>query len=185
MSHISFSPDRGRLPVLCCAILLVTVPAAWAHPELDERVEASSARIAEAPNQAALYLERAKALAAAGDSRIDEALGGLDEGIERLGPIVTLALYAVELELRKNRYDAALKRLDAVMSQSARKERWLLRRGEILEEAGRIDEAREAYTRALEAIETISAHRRSTRAVEEIELKVRTSLVRLAQGISH
>src|SRR2546428_756963 len=46
------------------------------------------------------YLERAQALAAEGEGHLDEALGGLDEGIQKLGPLVVLELLAIDLELR-------------------------------------------------------------------------------------
>jgi len=46
-----------------------------------------------------LYLERAQVLA--GDERyLQAALRGLDEGIKQLGPLVTLELAAIDLELR-------------------------------------------------------------------------------------
>jgi hypothetical protein len=41
-----------------------------------------------------IYLERAQALAAEGKDHLDDALKGLDEGIQKLGPLVTLQLYA-------------------------------------------------------------------------------------------
>lgn len=74
------------------------------------------------------YLERARALAAAGAPHIATALRGLDAGIEKLGPLVTLQLYAVELESQKKQYDRALARLDTVASQSPRQEQWLAQR---------------------------------------------------------
>jgi tetratricopeptide (TPR) repeat protein len=85
-----------------------------------------------------LYIERARAVLGSGAARIEGALRGLDEGIARLGPIVTLELEAIDLELRLKRYDAALSRLDRVSAQAARQESWLARRGAILERAGRI-----------------------------------------------
>ncbi len=54
-----------------------------------------------------LYLERAQVIA--GDAkRIDEAVSSLDEGIKRLGPLVTLQQAAIDLELRRRNYDGAL-----------------------------------------------------------------------------
>ncbi len=53
------------------------------------------------------YLERAQALVKAGGHR-SEALRGLDEGIARLGPLASLELYALDLELASARYDEAL-----------------------------------------------------------------------------
>ena len=125
------------------------------------------------------YLERAEALAAEGYESLDEALRGLDEGMVKLGPLVTLQLLTIDLELKKNRYDAALARLDQIAAAASRKETWLARRGEILEQAGRSDEAREAMSAALAASETLPSHRRKTKAMEELEARARSALERL------
>ena len=122
-----------------------------------------------------LYLERAQVLA--GDDRqLEEALRGLDEGIKRLGPLVTLEVAAIDLELRRKNYDAALARLDLIAAQSARKEMWLVRRGEILKAAGRVVEARAAFDAALAAIESLSQERRQNRVVTALELRARSGL---------
>lgn len=126
--------------------------------------------------QPELYLERAQALAGAGARYVDEALRGIDEGIEKLGPLVTLQLCAIELELRLSSYDAALGRLDRIAAQSPRKETWLVRRGEILAQAGRKDEARRAFIAALAAIQSLPSHRRQTRAILDLETHARAAL---------
>ena len=125
------------------------------------------------------YLERARASAAEGDANIDEALCGLDEGLKALGPIVTLQLEAIDLELTAKRYDAALARVETIAAQSARKEAWLARRGDILEQAGRVEEARAAYEQALAAMESLPARHRKTRATTKLEAQIRAALVRL------
>ena len=122
----------------------------------------------------ALYLERAQVLAV--DEQHEEMLRGLDEGIKRLGPVVTLELAAIDLEIRRKNFDAALTRLDLIAAQSERKEIWLVRRGEILRSAGRIDEARESFKAALLAIEALSPDRRQSRAITELELRARSGL---------
>lgn len=122
-----------------------------------------------------LYIERAQ-VTAGDEKRIDEALNGLDEGIKRLGPLVTLQLPAIDLELRRHNYDAALVRLDAVTAQSERKETWLVRRGEILKLAGRQEEARAAFNAALVAIESLPPERRQSRAVTTLQLRARSAL---------
>ena len=53
----------------------------------------------EDPAMPAYYLERARALAAAGTEHLTVAVRGLDEGIERLGAPITLQLYAIDLEV--------------------------------------------------------------------------------------
>jgi tetratricopeptide (TPR) repeat protein len=114
----------------------------------------------------AYYLERADVLARMG--RIDEALRGLDEGLARLGQPVTLALAAIDLELAHGRHDAALARLDRLAAGAARQETWLVRRGEILEGAGRLEEAGTAYADALAAIDRLPASRRESRAMARL-----------------
>jgi tetratricopeptide (TPR) repeat protein len=122
-----------------------------------------------------LYLERAQAMAQ-DPQLIDVALNGLDEGIEKLGPLVTLQLAAINLELRRHNYASALARLDLVTSQSERKETWLVRRGEILKLAGRTDEARAAFNAALAAIESLSPERRQSRAVAALQQRARSAI---------
>ena len=120
------------------------------------------------------YIERAEALVAAG--RDVEALGGIDEGVKRLGPIVTLQLFAINLELSSKSYDAALSRLEQISVQSPRKESWMARRGDILVMAGRADEARKAFKDALAAIEALPQYHRATKATSELERRVRAAL---------
>ena len=127
--------------------------------------------------QPTYYLERAHAFEGMG--KVDQALRGLDEGLERLGQPVTLQLYAIELELQQGRHDQALQRLERIAAQSPRKEAWLIRRGEILEQAGRPDDARQAYAGALDAIETLPATRRWNRAVQRLEASAEAALNRL------
>ena len=122
-----------------------------------------------------LYLERANVVAA-GEAQLPDALSGLDEGINKLGPLVTLQLVAIDLELRRKNYDGALVRLDQITAQSQRKEAWLVRRGEILKLAGRDAEARAAFNAALTAIESLPPAHRQSRSVSALELRARSAL---------
>ncbi len=125
------------------------------------------------------YLERARALVEAGPQHTQSALRGIDEGLEQLGRPITLQLYAIELETSLERHDAALARLGRIAAGANRQETWLVRRGQILESAGRPDEARTAYAAALEAIEALPASRRSSRAMRELGARAHTALERL------
>jgi tetratricopeptide (TPR) repeat protein len=124
------------------------------------------------------YLDRARALERTG--QLDEAVRGLDEGLLRLGQPVTLQLYAIELDLARDRYDAALARLDRIAAASERQESWLVRRAEILERAGRGEAAKQAYSDALAVIHALPAGRRSNRAVRRLEESATAALARLA-----
>jgi len=120
------------------------------------------------------YLRRMRAQLAAG--RREAALGGLDEGMARLGPIVSLQLPAIDLELEARRWDQALQRLDRLAAQAARKETYHQRRGEILLKAGRREEARRAFRAGLEAIAALPAGQRATPAMTELEAGLRRQL---------
>jgi tetratricopeptide (TPR) repeat protein len=123
-----------------------------------------------------LYIERAQALAAEGETHFPEALRGLDEGMQKMGPLVTLQLYAIDVELKRKNFDAALERLEKIAAQSPRKETWLARRGEILQQAGRREEARKAYDSALQAIGTLPPARRNVPAMIELEKRIKTAI---------
>jgi predicted Zn-dependent protease len=132
------------------------------------------------------YLERARSLAAAGDQYIDQALQGLDEGINVLGKIRTLELYAVELESSRGNFEAALKRLDSILANAVRKELLLLQRGDILTAAGRTTDAVQVYHDAQAAIDAIPPQRRYTRAVlqAQSELNARLSTLEMLNAIN-
>lgn len=148
------------------------------HAEAAKDFDAAIAHLQGGPGQPGYYLERARALVAASPDNRARALAGLDEGLERLGQPVTLQLLAIEYEIELNHIDGALARLDRIAAQSSRKETWLLRRAEILENAGRIDEARSAYNRTLDAIEGLRPGRRANRAVQRLETAARAGAER-------
>jgi len=128
------------------------------------------------------YLERARALAAAGPEQVDRALRGLDQGLARLGQPVTLQNFAIELELDRKQYDRALSRLDAMWAGSQRRETWALRRGEILEVAGRKEDAQKAYALTLKSIEELTPARRENRAVQQLERQAREGMKRTSSA---
>jgi tetratricopeptide (TPR) repeat protein len=122
------------------------------------------------------YIERSKTVIAQGDDHTEEALRGLDEGIRKLGPIVTLQLPAIELELRRKNFDAALERIDTLAAQSERKESWLLQRGQILRLAGRKEKAQEAFRDALTAWQSLPENIRETKAGQQLGQQIRSEL---------
>jgi tetratricopeptide (TPR) repeat protein len=142
---------------------------------LDEAARAYDSALAfESRPTPDLYLERARAAAGAG--RAEDALRGIEDGLSRLGPAAALEEAALDLELGLGRFDAALLRIDRTLRGAARKETGLARAGEVLERAGRLPEARDAYLRALAAVQALPPRLRETRATAELEAKLLSSL---------
>ncbi len=112
-----------------------------------------------------LYVERARILLQAGAAFHEMAAQGIEEGIERLGPLVTLLDTAVEIELSRQRFDAALNYLRRLPSVLQSQPEWLLRYADALSLAGRQEEANFYYDRTRMAVDARpAAWRRSERA---------------------
>jgi tetratricopeptide (TPR) repeat protein len=131
------------------------------------------------------YLERARAYAAAGEPHIDKALQGLDEGMQILGNIQTLALYAVELETQRGNVEGALLRLDPLLAGATRKEFLLLARGDILAAANREQEARQDFLAAQAAIAALPPRHRHTRSVQQLATTLTARLQAAAPQDDH
>jgi tetratricopeptide (TPR) repeat protein len=119
------------------------------------------------------FYERARVLVAAGPEQADAAIKTLDEGLAQLGNVPTLGLYAVQLEVVRKHYDAALERLDNMMPKTGRRETWLELRGDILASAGRKEEAEKNYAKALEELRALPARVRSTKASTGLEERLK------------
>ncbi|HSF16183.1 MAG TPA: tetratricopeptide repeat protein [Vicinamibacteria bacterium] len=125
-----------------------------------------------------IHVERAAALAESGPGHLETALFGLDEAIRDLGPLIVLESKAIEVLLSMRDYDAALERIARLVDRLPRKEAWLLRRGEVLERAGRSGQARASFEAALLAIESLPAHLRQVPMSRDLELRLRVLLHR-------
>jgi tetratricopeptide (TPR) repeat protein len=130
------------------------------------------------------YLERANALAALGGNYIDEAIASLDEGISRIGPLITLQVAALDLEIKHKRHADSLDRLDTLIATFPRKDRWLSKRGAVLEKAGRAQDAHAAYSQALEAMAVLSSRQRNTKATLELKTNLLSAIKRVAVKVN-
>lgn len=128
------------------------------------------------------YLERARA-AAANERNLDFAIAGLDEGIARLGPLVTFQSMAIELELGRQSYRGALARVDDILARLPRLPQWLVKRAELQAQLGLFEESRASYGAALAAIDALPASRRGTKSVLDLEQQAKHSLSALTNPI--
>jgi len=126
-----------------------------------------------------LFVERAQMLQEEGPDHYAAVLKGLDDGIQKLGPLVTLQLFAIEVEIKAGNFDGALARVDKVTERSPRKETWLARRAEILQQAGRPEEAKLAYQSALAALKTLPPTRRNVPAMQELAKRIQREIENL------
>lgn len=90
-----------------------------------------------------LYLEFADGLAAHG--RQSDAVSVLQEGIEKLGGIPSLAGRLIDLEVTAGHFDAAIQRVEGLIKNSPRPEPWMARRADLLDAAGRKPDSVEAW----------------------------------------
>ncbi len=125
------------------------------------------------------YLRRARFIAAAPKPDPDRIIAALDEGIARLGPVISLVDLAIRFEEARNNYDAALARIATLMEHLPRRERWYVRQGDILVQAGRRKEAAQAYRAALDAIEALPERYRTTVPTEKLARDARMALEQL------
>ena len=124
------------------------------------------------------FLERAQAQS--DEAGHEAAVRGLEEGLQRLGPLLALQLQGIDSEVACKHFDAALRRVESLSSQSERKEKWLARRGEILVLAARDDEAQKAFSAALDAIESLPPRLRQTPAMSDLKQSVNDALTSIA-----
>ncbi|HEU4420496.1 MAG TPA: tetratricopeptide repeat protein [Planctomycetota bacterium] len=155
---------------LCRARTLVALDrAADAVRDYDDVLRLSTEHVPD------LYLERARAQGAAG-ADVAVVLQGLDAGIVHLGPVVSLQSMAIDLELRRDDRQAAVRRIDQTLPTLPFRGPWLLRRGQLLEQDGRREEARQTYTTALRELMAIPAARRRSTVHQELEQHLRHAL---------
>lgn len=115
-----------------------------------------------------------------GEHRI-EAIRILDLGADRLAPLPTLELRAVELTAEIGRPEDALRRLDALQESGIRRDRLLQVRGEILEQSGRLLEAMTSWTDALAYMNALPMNVRS-RPITQQEQRELENLLRNAEA---
>lgn len=124
------------------------------------------------------FLERASLQAS--EFGVDEAIQGLDEGLARLGWVVTFQKAAIDYELKRQRPDQAAVRLETIIARANRKESWLAWKGEILLAAGKPQEAQEVFDAALKAIDALPPRMRTSPGMVQLHAKVEGSLTTLA-----
>ena len=104
------------------------------------------------------------------------ALQCLDKGMQQFGPLITLQEFALQIELKNALYDDAINRINAIMQPLQRKETWLVRKAEILEQTQQPQAAQATYREAQKAIQQLKPRLKNTDIVKALSKKIENSL---------
>ena len=115
------------------------------------------------------YLERARTVQALVPDSYQRVVQGLDEGINALGPIVTLVGKLIEVHLERGDTDKALARFEQLSPVIGSLPKWQAKKGDIYLQAGDRKAADRTYEQALQTVLELPAWRRSTRAMLDLE----------------
>jgi tetratricopeptide (TPR) repeat protein len=173
-SVLSRSPDNGQA-ILSRAHLLVRVGQPKAALTDFKR---GFNLVPEPP--AGCFLECAQTLVAEGQTA--RAFDVLDAGIRKHGPMSALQVYAVDLEMSRTNTAGALARLLTIIDHADRKERWLIRRGEIQFASGKTTEARQSYEEALTAIRHLPSVLQRSPPTLALQSQINMALARIAES---
>ena len=124
-----------------------------------------------------LYQEVGDVLASQGMT--GDALAVFETGLHRLGPIPSLTLRAMDIEVATGRYDAALDRVDVLQKSAPRPEPWMARRATLLAQAGRKDAARVAWTALAVHLAALPNLERGSHAMSVLAEQARQALAAL------
>ena len=112
-----------------------------------------------------------------------QAIKSLDKGIDRLGHITSLDQKALDIELQDNLTSEALIRLDNLIEFSPQKERWLYKKGQLLESQGNYEEAKSLYLKALNYYNLRPANRRRIPVLLKLKKNIDQALERIRQRL--
>ncbi len=109
----------------------------------------------------------------------DEAIQILKFGLNKLGPIPSLQLKILEIELAAARHDSAFKNLDDFQKSASRPETWMMKRALIFSQLGRNDESRTAWQSLQQHISNLPEHERQSHAMNTISIQAKKALTSL------
>lgn len=108
------------------------------------------------------FLEQALAHASNPVTGPKVAIARLESAMERIGDVPTLQEAALQYEIRLRDHDAALERIDRLLAEAPRKERWLIKKGQILLRAERVQDAVGCFrevTKLVDALPSVARER--------------------------
>ncbi len=127
-----------------------------------------------------LFLARANALVSAGQPGwAEQALHGLDQGIERLGAGTILPDRAIDIALQSGDVDGALARIEQRIKTPGYRLPAMVRKAEVTEKARRPSAAAAAYADAQRALGALPAKARATYGMRALASRIDAGRLRL------
>jgi len=109
----------------------------------------------------------------------DGAINSIEMGIEKKGNLISLREERLNLLIEAKYYNEALLELDSLIEEFARKEKWLIKKGEVYYEAKRISESKETFLTALKTIESLSPRFQKQDRIIELKTTAKTYLAKM------
>jgi len=122
------------------------------------------------------YLVLANAYIRSNNNDNKSALQALDEGLNRLGLLPVLQKRAIDIELRANNADRAIKRVDTLIVANPHSFAFLKLKADILWREKRFSEAKSVYQNSLVVLDKLPPSRKSSPAVKELRTEMTTRL---------
>jgi len=116
------------------------------------------------------FVELAEVQVAAGEHIA--AVETLDEGLRRFGALTSLQIRAIDILADRGETQEALHRLEKLSKTSPQTAKWLLRKGEVLESAGRWAEAEAAYSDSKVELDKQLTGNRKSRSLMALEEQI-------------
>ncbi len=104
------------------------------------------------------------------------AIQGIDEAEAVLGRLLVLENKRIDLLRKKGDIEAALAVLERVLARVPRKERWLLLKAQLLEQAGRLPEAKRQYQGVLDMLDRLPARLSRVPAMKNLRKQAQQGL---------
>lgn len=153
-SHVPSLVERSKLSIH---------PKYSAVSDLDRAIQLSSNP---SPD---LFLNRANLIIANDANDIEKMISGLEQGVARLGPLVSLIEFGVNQSEVFGRWETAQKLIEDLPAILRQSPKWLFKEGQIQEKLTNKDVAQQLYKNALQKIKELPPSRANSAA--NIELK--------------
>jgi len=122
------------------------------------------------------FIERAMMAKSIEIEGLSKAIEGLNDGIDRLGPVVALIEPLVDSYLEQGETQLALCAIERLPDNVKALPRWQVKKGDIYSRQMRFIDAQKAYQSGLNTINTLPTHRQAMPAVQALKYQLEDKL---------